>query len=463
MALGHREGEQKPLWVATQDLPRSPGHPFYQRLNALLDKAGFDRFVEDLCRPYYAERGRRSIPPGVYFRMLFVGYFEGIDSQRGIAWRCSDSLSLREFLLLGAQGKVPDHSSLTVIRQRLEPRVFDEVFVFVLQMLREHGLLDGRTVAVDSTSLEANAAMKTIVRRATGEDWKAYVQRLMSEEEGVKDPGGDDVRRFDRKRKKRVSNEDWASKSDADARIMKMKNGTTRLAYKAEHVVDLEHDVVLHAAVYLANDSDAETLVPSVLEAEAKLARAGHDEAVEDIVADKGYHKTATLQVCHQEGWRTYIPERKGPRRRWEKQSPEARASVYANRRRVRDARGRRLQRLRSEQVERSFAQTCLTGKARRTWIRGRCEVGKRYCIQVAARNLGRLMHALCGHGTPRSLQSALRALSSLILTAIAAVCSERAGLIRLQQTLMGAFESLGHSPMRLCFEGPAPRSSTDC
>ncbi len=168
MALGTREGGERSMWVATQDLPRSPGHPFYVKLNEQLDEAGFDRFVEDLCMPYYAKRGRRSIPPGVYFRMLFVGYFEGINSQRGIAWRCSDSLSLREFLLLGLEGKVPDHSSLTVIRQRLPIEVYDEVFVFVLAMMREAGLVDGRTVAVDATALEANAAMKSIVRREPG-------------------------------------------------------------------------------------------------------------------------------------------------------------------------------------------------------------------------------------------------------------------------------------------------------
>jgi hypothetical protein len=305
--------------------------------------------------------------------------------------------------------------------------------------------------------------MRSIVRRATGEDWKAYVGRLMAEEEGLEDPGDDDVRRFDRKRKKRVSNEEWVSKSDADARIMKMKDGTTRLAYKAEHVVDLEHDVVIHAAVYPATDSDAETLIPSVVEAEAKLARAGHEEAVEDIVADKGYHKTATLQACSEEGWRTYIPEREGPRRRWSKQSQAARDGVYANRRRVRDARGRRLQRLRCEQVERSFAQTCLTGNGRRTWIRGRWEVAKRYCIQVAARNLGRLMHSLCGHGTPRSLQSALRALSDRILTAIAVACWRCSRLMRLHRTLLETFASFNSGPTRLCFESPDPRSSTDC
>ena len=246
--LGRRGSRDGSMWIATSELPRSPGHPFYRKLNELLDEAGFDRFVEGACSAHYAKPGRRSIPPGVYFRMLFVGYFEGIDSQRGITWRCSDSLSLREFLLLGPEDRVPDHSSLTVIRKRLPLEIYDEVFVFVLQMMREAGLVEGRTVAVDATPLEANAAMKSIVRRETGESWQAYVKGLAAEE-GIEDPGNDDARRFDRKRKKKVSNREWKSSSDSNARITKMKDGRTHLAYKVEHVVDLEHDVVLEAAV----------------------------------------------------------------------------------------------------------------------------------------------------------------------------------------------------------------------
>jgi transposase len=188
MALGRRGGVEEGLWVPTTELPRSPGHPFYERVNRVLEEAGFDRFVEDLCRAHYAAvQGRPSIPPGTYFRMLMVGYFEGIDSQRGIAWRCSDSLALREFLGLGMSERAPDHSSLTVIRQRLPLELHEEVFAFVLRILVERGLYDGKTLAVDATMLEANAAMKSIVRRDSGEGWKQYIKRL-AQEAGIENP-----------------------------------------------------------------------------------------------------------------------------------------------------------------------------------------------------------------------------------------------------------------------------------
>src|SRR6516162_6383882 len=182
MALGRREGSYGEMWIATNRLARSPGHPFYERLNRVLGAAGFDRFVEERCKPFYAAgHGRPSIPPGVYFRMLMVGYFEGIDSQRGIAWRCSDSLALREFLGLAMSERAPDHSSLTVIRQRLPLELHEEVFAFVLRILIERGLYKGKTLAVDATMLEANAAMKSIVRRDSGEGWKKYIKRLAQE------------------------------------------------------------------------------------------------------------------------------------------------------------------------------------------------------------------------------------------------------------------------------------------
>jgi transposase len=240
MAVGKRESSEQMEWVSTGDLPKSPGHPFYRKLNEVLRTSGFDEFCERLCAPYYAEKmGRPSIPPGVYFRMLLVGYFEGIDSQRGIAWRCSDSLALRAFLGLKAVQAAPDHSSLTVIRQRLPVEVHEQVFSKVLAIAHEKGLLQGGTVAVDATTLEANAAMKSIVRQDSGEDWKEYVGRL-AKHAGLENPTAEELRAFDRKRPdKNVSNDDWQSPSDPDARITKMKDGGTHLAYKAEHAVDL--------------------------------------------------------------------------------------------------------------------------------------------------------------------------------------------------------------------------------
>src|SRR3954465_15149459 len=262
MALGRRRSShQGELFVTSADLPQSPGHAFYDRLNVLLAEAGFDRFVEDLCRPYYAEEvGRPSLPPGTYFRMLFVGYFEGIDSQRGIAWRCADTLSLRAVLAIPATEASPDHSSLTKIRQRLPEVVHERVFALVLKLAHEKNLLKGKTIGVDSTTLEANAAMRAIVRKDTGEDYKAYLKRL-AKEAGIENPTDEDLRRFDRKRKKKTSNEDWVSAADAGSRGAKMKDGRTHLAYKAEHAVDLDSGLVLAAAIHPADQGDQATLV----------------------------------------------------------------------------------------------------------------------------------------------------------------------------------------------------------
>src|SRR5262245_49909174 len=220
MGMGHRhEQRQADLWVATTELPRSPGHVFYEKLNALLAEASFDDHIEGLCQPHYADGiGRDSIPPGVYFRMLLVGYFEALDSQRAIAWRCSDSLSLRAFLAVPLSEATPDHSSLTKIRQRLPLEVHEQVFAFVLGIAQEKKLLRGKTVAVDATTLEANAAMKSIIRKDSGEDWKEYLKRLMAEE-GIDNPTDEEIRRFDKKRKKKVSNKEWQSPTDSDSRI----------------------------------------------------------------------------------------------------------------------------------------------------------------------------------------------------------------------------------------------------
>ena len=289
MALGRREGSYGEMWIATNRLARSPGHPFYERLNRVLGAAGFDRFVEERCKPFYAAgHGRPSIPPGVYFRMLMVGYFEGIDSQRGIAWRCTDSLALREFLGVGLGDRVPDHSSLTVIRQRLALDLHEEVFVFVLKVLAQKGVLRGKTIGVDATTLEANAAMKSIVRRDTGESWREYIRRLAAEE-GVEDPTDDDARRMDRGRpKKRVSNQDWASAADPESRITKLKDGRTRLGYKAEHVVDLQTEAVLAATIYPGDASDGETFVDSLSRSQENVARAESEAFAEEVVTDKG-------------------------------------------------------------------------------------------------------------------------------------------------------------------------------
>ena len=409
MALGKRKDQQQEMWVATMNLPKSPGHVFYRKLNEVFAEAGFDRMAEKLCRPYYhSHLGRPSIPPGVYFRMLLVGYFEGLGSQRGIAWRCADSRSLGEFLGIPVTEETPDHSSLTRVRDRLPLEVHTAVFQWALGLLAEKGLVPGKTAAIDSTYLEANAAMKSIVRRDTGEDWNDYLRRLLAEQ-GVENPTDEELRRFDRTRKdKRVSNEEWVSKTDPDSRIAKMKNGETHLAYKAEHVIDPKTEVVLAASIRPADHADVDTMVDSVIEAEVNLKEAGIEVEIEEAVADKGYHATDTIELADSLGIRTYIPEPKprGGKRNWRDVPEEKRRAVLNNRRRVRRAKSKRFQRLRSERVERSFAHVCDTGGARRSWLHGLEKVQKRYSIAAMARNLGLLMRKVFGIGTPRGLQA---------------------------------------------------------
>jgi transposase len=413
MAMGKREAEQQQdLFVTHDKLPRSPGHVFYQKLNRLLAEGGFDRWIEALCEPHYCHgKGRPSVPPGTYFRMLLVGYFEGINSQRGIAWRCSDSLSLREFLGIPLGEDSPDHSSLSYIRNRLPLEVHEATFVWVLALLQRKKLLKGKVVGVDSTTLEADAAMKSIVRKDTGEDWKEYLTRLMREE-GIIDqddtPRDDELRRFDKQRKdKTVSNDQWVSETDADARIAKMKDGTTHLAYKAEHVLDLESEAILAAEIYHADQADTQTLEDSLHQAQTHLAQAGSAIEIRDAVADKGYHANQTLtELQKHTTYRSYIPEPELKHQRvWTDKPPEQKAAVDANRRRTRGERGKKLQRLRSERLERSFAHVCETGGARRTWLLGIENVRKRYLVSAAAHNLGLLMRSLFKMGTPRGLQ----------------------------------------------------------
>jgi transposase len=416
MAMGKRQPKQGELFIPTSALPEAPGHPFYRRLNALLAEAAFDRFVEDLCQPYYVQDvGRPSIPPGTYFRMLFVGYFEGLDSQRGIAWRCADSRSLQDFLGFLPTEATPDHSSLTRVRTRLPEVVHENVFAFVLKLADGHGLLGAKTVGVDSTLLEANAALKSLRRRDSGDDYKQYLRKLAAEA-GLENPTPEELIRFDKKRTgKTMANADWQSPADPDSKIAKMKDGTTHLAYKAEHVVDLQSDLVLAAEIYPADRTDGTTVAASVLAAELNLARADSAAEIEEVAADKGYHRLDVLADFAEADYRTYIPEPDLAHDHVWTDKPAGQQKAYrSNRRRTRGGRGKRLQRQRSERVERTFAHVCETGGGRRSWLRGLEKVSKRYLMQVAAHNLGIVMRKLFKVGTPRSLQEAAAALAGL-------------------------------------------------
>ncbi len=403
MSLGRRQAQQTDLFLATADLATGPGHPFYTRLNQVLAEAGFDAYVEELCAPFYKEGGRPGIPPGVYFRMLLVGYFEGLDSQRGIAWRCADSLALRAFLGVRLTEATPVHASMTIIRQRLPGRVFDAVFRWVLALLKDKAVLRGWTLGVDATTLEANAAMKTIVRKDTGVDWREYLREL-ARAEGMENPSEEDLRRLDRKRSdKKVSNREWQSRTDPDSRITKMKDGRTHLAYKAEHAVDLESEAIVGAVVTFADRSDPETAPLSVTVAQANLVLAGSPGAVQEVVMDKGYHDNRLLEWCAAQDLRTYLPERRQKRRCWTDKPAVQEAVFRANRRRARGVRGRRLNRWRSERCERTFAHVCETGGGRRTWLRGVGNVDKVHTLKCAAYNLGLLLRKVWGLRKPRN------------------------------------------------------------
>ena len=408
MAMGKRQGAQAPMWVASTELPTSPGHPFYTKLNAILEEAGFDRFAEGECRPFYAPvMGRPSLPPGRYFRLLLVGYFEGLDSERGIAWRAADSLAIRTFVGLGLESAAPDHSTISRTRRLIDVETHRAVFTWVGQQLAGADLLKGRTVAIDATTLEANAAMRSIVRRDTGESYQEFLARLAAAS-GIKTPTREALARLDRRRKKRTSNKDWENPSDPDAKITKMKDGRTHLAHKAEHAVDLDSGALLAVTLQGADVGDTTSLVATALAAAEQLeaAHAPHSTAGEltEIVADRGYHSNQTLVDFAAIGVRCYIAEPDRGRRHWTK-APDAQRVVYNNRRRVRGTRGRQLMRRRGETIERSFAHLYDSGGLRRTHLRGHANILKRLLVHASAFNLGVLMRRTFGRGTPRGLQ----------------------------------------------------------
>ena len=411
MALGKRKIQQSELFIPAAKLVQGPGHPFYSKLNEVLAAAQFDEFTEQLCAPYYKDGGRPSVPPGVYFRMVLIGYFEGLDSQRGIAWRCADSLGLRTFLGVAPTQATPVHASMTIIRQRLPEKVFDQVFRWVLELLEEKGLLRGQTLGIDATTLEANAAMKSIVRKDNGDDWKEYLRRL-AQAEGLENPTEEDLRRLDRGRPdKKVSNDQWQSRTDPESRITKMKDGRTHLAYKAEHAVDLHSEAIVAALVTHADRADPASAPLTLTLAEANLVLAGSATKVEEAVMDKGYHDNGLLAECAQRGVRTYIPERRQKSRCWTNKPVEYEAAFRANRRRVRGPKGRQLNRWRSERCERTFAHVCETGGGRRSCLRGVVNVSKAYTLKCAAYNLSLLLRKVWGLSKPRTLAGALWAL----------------------------------------------------
>ncbi len=417
MAMGQRKRErQETFWVPASELPQTPGHPFYERLNKILDGQGFDRFVEERCRKFYADKmGRPSLPPAIYFRMLLVGYFEGIDSERGIAWRVADSMALRRFLGYELTDQTTDHSTLSRNRRLIDLETHEEVFVWVLQLLAKEELLDGKTLGIDATTLEANAALRSIVRRDTGEGYQEFLTRL-AKASGIDTPTREDLARIDKNRKNKGSNDDWEHPHDPDAKITKMKDGRTHLAHKAEHAVDLKTSAVVSVTLQPANRGDTTSITKTIEQADENLVGVMTDEAacenlseqvLREAVTDKGYHSNAVLKDLRDRDIRTYISEPDRGRRNWAGKEEE-RDAVYANRRRIRGGRGQKLRKRRGEYVERTFAHCYDTGGMRRTHLREHPNILKRLLIHVAGFNLSLLLRRDLGWGTARGLQSLL-------------------------------------------------------
>jgi transposase len=426
-------------------------------LNEVLEKADFDRFCEKSCLGFYhAKLGRPSLAPGLYFRIMMIGFFEGIDSERGIAWRLADSLTLRQFLSIGLDEPTPDHVTISRTRRLIGAETHQRIFTWVLERLAQGGLVKGKTIGVDSTTLEANAAMKSIVRRDTGESYNGYLKRLAAAE-GVEATDAAALRRMDRKRKKKTSNEDWASPSDAEAEITKLKDGRTALAYKAENAVDMETGAIVAVTTHGGAAADTATVETTVIEAGVAVAglvaeatpegnHEVHPDGVQEVVADKGYHSNDAVRTLTELEVRTYIAEpARGPRN-WNGK-PAEKEAVYANRRRTRGEHGKSMQRQRGEKIERNFAHQFDTGGMDRLWVRGRENVHKKLLIQAAACNLALLMRSFYGTGKPKAAHDHIRQAVFAILGFIRAVET----FCQPQTTYSGQLERLHRiSPRRL-------------
>jgi len=413
--MGTKQARQKQeeLFYASERT-ETPGHPFYEQLHRVLEQAKFDAFCEEQCRGFYHSKlGRPSLAPGVYFRLLLIGFFEGIGSERGIAWRVADSLSLRRFLKYGIGEATPDHVTISRTRRLLDEATHQDVFTFVLREVARRGMLRGKTLGIDATTLEANAAMRSIVRRDTGESYLEY-PRGLAQQAGIDSTDDAAVRRLDRKRKKKTSNEEWVNPHDRDAEVTKMKNGATHLAYKAEQAVDLDTGAIVAVTTQGGAVGDTtsmrETLpaagfavAEQIATPTAKGQYKVHQQGLREVVTDKGYHSGASLAALHEMGVRSYVSVPQQPRRNW-KGKAEQQAAVYANQRRMEGERGKRLLRRRGEFLERPFAHQYETGALRRVHVRGRSNVAKRVWLQATAFNLALILRSITKAGTPRGL-----------------------------------------------------------
>lgn len=426
MFFEKKKAAQPEFWIAADQVVASAQTGFYEKMEETLESFGFAAKVRALCEPAYDKSGvgRPGIDPVVYLKMIMVGFFEDLPSERAIAARCADSMSIRAFLNYELHEKTPEHSSFTVIRQRLGLDIYQQIFTLTLQALREHGLLRGKNLGIDSSVIEANASLRALVHRNTEEQYWDYVKRLAAQS-GIDPQDTTAVRKFDRHRPGKGSNAEWANPHDPDAKIGRTKDGATDMIYKPETVVDLDTGALVQADVNPGDQGDHKEVATRVLEAQQTINQACEQPldtlTVTSVTSDKGYHAVDQLQALQQEGIRTVISD-PIDNRRVDQLEPQQQRAVRAARRSVKSKSGKALLRRRGMHIERSFAHILDCGGMRRTTLRGWENLNKRFKLAAAFYNLSQLMRKLFGFGTPKQLAAARRSRGPGLFWRVAAV-----------------------------------------
>jgi transposase len=423
---------QPEFWIAANQVVSPAQSGYYAQLEETLESFGFAAKVRALCAPAYDKSGmgRPGIDPVVYLKMIMVGFFEDLPSERAIAARCADSMSIRAFLKYELHEKTPEHSSFTVIRQRLGLEIYQRIFTLTLQALREHGLLRGKNLGIDSSVIEANASLRALVHRNTEEQYWDYVKRLAAES-GIDPDDAAAVRKFDRHRPGKGSNQEWVNPYDPDAKIGRTKDGATDMIYKPEAVVDLDTGAIVQAQVHPGDQADHKEMATRVLEAQQNINQAAGEKldtlTVNSVTSDKGYYAVNELQALQQEDIRTVIAD-PIDNRRLDKLEPDEKKAVQAARRSTKSTSGKELLRRRGMHIERSFAHVLDCGGMRRTTLRGWENLNKRFKLAAAIYNLSQLMRKLFGIGTPKQLAARGRLLFlqfTYLLAAIARIVNQ--------------------------------------
>jgi len=415
MFSAKKKAAQSEFWIPADQVVSSAKSGFYAKLEETLESFGFAAKVRALCAPAYDKSGvgRPGIDPVVYLKMVMVGFFEDLPSERAIAARCADSMSIRAFLKYELNEKTPEHSSFTVIRQRLGLEIYEGIFTLTLQVLREHGLLRGKNLGIDSSVIEANASLRALVHRNTEEQYWDYVKRLAAES-GIDPEDAAAVRKFDRHRPGKGSNQEWVNPNDPDAKIGRTKDGATDMIYKPEAVVDLDTGAIVQAQVHAGDQADHKEMATRVLEAQQIINQAAGEKldtlTVNTVTSDKGYYAVNELQALQQEDIRTVIAD-PIDNRRLDKLETDQKKAVQAARRSVKSKSGKDLLRRRGMHIERSFAHILDSGGMRRTTLRGWENLNKRFKLAAAFYNLSQLMRKLFGIGTPKQLAAGGRLL----------------------------------------------------